>query len=200
MDSSQQNATPMDLVERHSVFQFEISFDNLTNKEYGLLLKVLELEEGLGHKIGMAKPLGLGSCIICVKEIREYSKNRYLNLGDTGTVYIDTKLQERKDTIKKYWTTPIPDELKCILKIDNGFSEIRYPIKDFNDKSKDEFSIYKKLHPPCREFSDADKQGSNLVFESEYKSPEKNPIKPRSKGGGSMAEVFSKAKKKKEKK
>jgi CRISPR/Cas system CSM-associated protein Csm3 (group 7 of RAMP superfamily) len=200
MSSSQQNATTMYLAKKDSVFQFEISFENLTDEEYGLLLRTLELEEGLGHKIGMAKPLGLGSCIICLKEIKEFSKNRYLNLNETGTVYSGTGLKTRKNIIMGYWTTPFPDDLKCILKIDNGFSEIRYPNKDIHNPERNEFLIYKKLHPPCREFSDDDKQGSAPIFTSNHKSPERKYDKRQSKGGGAMAEAFSKAKKKKEKK
>lgn len=42
-------------------FSGKISFDNLTDIELGALLVALQLTEGCAHKIGMAKPLGLGS-------------------------------------------------------------------------------------------------------------------------------------------
>ena len=130
-----------------SDFTFTISFENLTEKEYGLLLLTLELEPELGHKIGMGKPLGLGSCIIKVKEIKEFTKKRYQSLSEEDRCIIynenNKNLIDRRDYIKNYCENEIPSDLKCILKIDNNFSEIRYP-------NGNEFSM--QLHSPCREF------------------------------------------------
>lgn len=65
-------------------FDFEISFSNLREEELGLLLYVLHLEDDVGvtvgekkiklrgplrHKIGNAKPLGMGSCHISVSRL-----------------------------------------------------------------------------------------------------------------------------------
>jgi CRISPR-associated protein (TIGR03986 family) len=43
------------------IFRGRIRFDNLTDLELGALLTALQLPEECGHKIGMGKPLGLGS-------------------------------------------------------------------------------------------------------------------------------------------
>jgi len=48
-------------VKKGTTFKGTIRFENLTEVELGALLFVLELKENLYHKIGMAKPLGLGS-------------------------------------------------------------------------------------------------------------------------------------------
>ena len=48
-------------------FAFRISFDNLTDQELGLLLYALAPDEAFHHKIGMGKPLGLGSVKIQVR-------------------------------------------------------------------------------------------------------------------------------------
>ena len=43
------------------VFTGRARFENLTGIELGVLLAALSLPEGCMHKLGMAKPLGLGS-------------------------------------------------------------------------------------------------------------------------------------------
>jgi hypothetical protein len=184
----------VELIKKDALFEFAISFENFTEEEYGLLLTTLELEPDLGHKIGMGKPLGLGSCVIEVTEIKEFTKDRYLSMDQKGAkVYKDGELQNRKKEIKGWWGRKIPQDLRCILALNNGFAEIRYPVKANN-----EFSIYKKLHPPCREFSDDEKKGSNIVY-SAKQGGSKKPDKPESKRTGIMAEAFKKAKKSKKK-
>lgn len=48
-------------------FESKIRFENLTEVELGALLFVLDLPEGCAHKLGMGKPLGLGSVKITLK-------------------------------------------------------------------------------------------------------------------------------------
>ena len=50
-------------------FEFEVDFHNLSAEELGLLVYSIELQEGLGHKLGKGKPLGLGSAVMTVKSI-----------------------------------------------------------------------------------------------------------------------------------
>jgi CRISPR/Cas system CSM-associated protein Csm3 (group 7 of RAMP superfamily) len=185
-------------LKKDALFQFTVIFENLTKEEYGLLLTALELEPGLGHKIGMGKPLGLGSCVIEVTEIKEFTKSRYLSMGkvDAVKVYKGDGLKERKEKINQGW--PIPHDLKCILSLNPGFKEIRYPKKDIHNSSEDEFIIYKKLHPPCREFSCKDKQGGTPVFNIPKDS--KGRMKTQHKGSGVIAEAFKRAKMKKKRK
>src|SRR3989442_985395 len=42
-------------------FHFRVNFTNLEADEFGALLLAVTLEEGMRHKSGYAKPLGLGS-------------------------------------------------------------------------------------------------------------------------------------------
>ena len=44
-----------------NVFRFTLDFENLAEEELGALLYALELEEGMHHRLGFGKPLGLGS-------------------------------------------------------------------------------------------------------------------------------------------
>ena len=63
-------------------FEFEVAFWNLTDEEYSLLLFSLTLTEGMRHKIGGGKPLGLGTVKIEVMEISELdASQRYRGLS-----------------------------------------------------------------------------------------------------------------------
>ena len=50
-------------------FTFRVRFENLTDEELGALLWALELPVGCAHKLGMGKPLGLGSARISVLKL-----------------------------------------------------------------------------------------------------------------------------------
>lgn len=47
-------------------FEFEVYVENLDKEEFENFILALELHEGLGHKIGLGKAIGLGSCCITV--------------------------------------------------------------------------------------------------------------------------------------
>jgi len=51
------------------VFSGQIHFENLTNLELGALLHALELPGGCAHRLGMGRPLGLGSIQISVESL-----------------------------------------------------------------------------------------------------------------------------------
>lgn len=51
-------------------FTFRVRFENLTDEELGALLWALELPAGCAHKLGMGKPLGLGSARVTVTDLR----------------------------------------------------------------------------------------------------------------------------------
>ena len=96
-----------------SNFTFTVDFNNLSKEELGLLLYCLELEEikegnekvGMFHKIGMAKPLGFGSCEICIKDldIIENPKERYENFGDHLINYKDHIKSLKESFFKEYY-------------------------------------------------------------------------------------------------
>ena len=61
-----------------AVFDFNVSFTNLTDDEYALLLYSLFLEDGVCHKIGYGKPAGLGSVKIEPLKLTLFNiENRY---------------------------------------------------------------------------------------------------------------------------
>jgi len=89
-----QMASKVELLLPEAVFQFTVDFRNLKEEELGLLLWSLELEEGMGespmrHKLGMGKPLGLGSVSIEVASIEVWDSNRFLSFEQPAAEYTD---------------------------------------------------------------------------------------------------------------
>ncbi len=116
-----------------TVFRGRIRFENLSKVELGALLFALQLPEGCAHKIGMGKPLGLGSVRITPKLYLSDRMQRYTDLfaewngleEKTDEViknfkkafesYILNKLNEEKTSI---WELERMQELKRMLDFD----------------------------------------------------------------------------------
>jgi CRISPR/Cas system CSM-associated protein Csm3 (group 7 of RAMP superfamily) len=65
-----------------AAFEFKVDYNNLTDDELALLVFALVLEEGMCHKVGMGKPVGLGSAkieIVCGEQVDREA--RYQQLG-----------------------------------------------------------------------------------------------------------------------
>ncbi len=69
-------------VKEGSVFHFTVEYDDLDEDELRLLLYALELEEGMWHKVGLGKPIGLGSAEIEIVEWTQIDRQaRYRSFG-----------------------------------------------------------------------------------------------------------------------
>ena len=61
-----------------TLFEFDVTFTNLTDEEYSLLAFALILTDDMRHKVGGGKPLGLGTVRIEVTSLREtIAEQRY---------------------------------------------------------------------------------------------------------------------------
>jgi CRISPR-associated protein (TIGR03986 family) len=94
-------------VKEDVTFSSRIRFENLTSEELGCLLFALELPEGCCHKLGMGKPLGLGSVHITPELTIINRKNRYATLfneeGNWNTSEeSETDLKSYKDAFEKF--------------------------------------------------------------------------------------------------
>ncbi|MBI1766351.1 MAG: TIGR03986 family CRISPR-associated RAMP protein [Acidobacteria bacterium] len=75
-----QNAT-VRLLAAENEFRFMVRFSNLEGYELGALLWSLALDDGMAHKMGMGKPIGLGSVAIIVEDVVLIDRNtRYQKL------------------------------------------------------------------------------------------------------------------------
>ena len=73
-------------------FSFHIDFENLTEVEMGLLLYALAPDNGFHHKLGMGKPLGLGSVKIEVQEWQVLDRQaRYSVAGLRAVRYAESR-------------------------------------------------------------------------------------------------------------
>lgn len=110
-------------------FHGRIRFENLSQVELGALLFALELPEGLAHKLGMGKPLGLGSIKIKPTLYLSERTKRYTELLSEWNEplksvstekfkkafenYILEKLGEK--TLSTLWSHPRMKKLKIML-------------------------------------------------------------------------------------
>jgi len=78
-ERSNQNRTVTPLLSGNT-FEFTVEFENLEKHELGLLFYTLQLEEDMGHKLGMGKPLGFGSIKIDPELHLLDRKERYLDI------------------------------------------------------------------------------------------------------------------------
>lgn len=81
--------TVIEPIRAETKFQGRVRFDNLAPMELGALLTALDLPDGCAHKLGMGKPLGLGSVRIGVKLTRVDRGARYASWGSSGVVQED---------------------------------------------------------------------------------------------------------------
>jgi CRISPR-associated protein (TIGR03986 family) len=87
-------------------FIFKVYFENLRDFELGALLWVLDLPKGHHHKIGMGKPLGLGSVVIEPDLVLTDRTSRYSQLlGNNGWhtgERSEPNLSQFKDAFERY--------------------------------------------------------------------------------------------------
>ncbi|HON33092.1 MAG TPA: TIGR03986 family CRISPR-associated RAMP protein, partial [Candidatus Syntrophosphaera thermopropionivorans] len=128
-------------------FEGSIRFENLSEEELGALLFVLNLPEGYCHKIGMGKPLGLGSIKITATLNILDPKKRYSNLIDNGYTNDDPSkyLDAYKELLKKHhilntenpWDLMRFRELKKMLDFANHPDESKteyMPLDQFRER------------------------------------------------------------------
>lgn len=131
IQSEKSQYTLIKTAEAGSEFQGRIYFENITTKELGALLLAVDLQPNCYHKIGMGKPLGLGTISIKSEVYISVSQERYSSLESEWTEelkpipepdknvwkdefsgYIVEKLSE---PVKKIWDLPRIQELVNLL-------------------------------------------------------------------------------------
>jgi CRISPR/Cas system CSM-associated protein Csm3 (group 7 of RAMP superfamily) len=128
----QQNKT-VQPVKEGSVFYFTVEYDDLDDAELRLLLYALALEDGLWHKVGLGKPIGLGSVqieIIMWTQIDRQARYRALGGGVAASLEgeaLKAKLTEWLRPYRQNQTEPIK-KLRDILRPDPN-ADVRYIVQ-----------------------------------------------------------------------
>ncbi len=144
-------------------FKSKIRFENLSDEEIGALLFALELPEGCCHKIGMAKPLGLGSIEIKTKLFLSNVENRYSSFVSEWNgieeqngerfkkVFMDHVNKELKHD-GDLWEHPRTKELKEMLTFENRLSpkKLSYMEIEKGSGKENEFKTRPILSQPTK--------------------------------------------------
>ena len=101
-EKSDQNRTIRGALRPDSTFTFTLDFENLHPLELGALLYALELEEGMYHRLGYAKPLGFGSVKITVDEVKVVDWEQRLKSLDANAGWKTLSLEERRQYRKQF--------------------------------------------------------------------------------------------------
>lgn len=154
-EPSKRQHTKIQPVKTGVSFTGKIHFENLSSVELGALLFVLKLPQGCAHKLGMGKPLGLGSVQIHPTLYLSCPKKRYETLfaewGGLSQVesaeYDKYKnkfeayvLEHIGSTAKSLWKEPRMEQYETLLKFDSGRvfenqNRIDYmPMNSFRDR------------------------------------------------------------------
>jgi hypothetical protein len=115
-----------------SQLSFALTYRNLSDADLQLLLFALLLEPGLGHKLGMGKPTGLGSVTVAMRSARPTGP-RDSALGRLAPELTGDALQEWTDGLLAPLRTadePHRTALRGVLALDPG-RPVAYPSADW---------------------------------------------------------------------
>lgn len=127
VDKDKQNRTIFGALDSDSssAFTFTVDFENMAPLEFGAFLYALELEDGMFHRLGLAKPLGFGSVKIKVTEVKTINwQVRLSSIGkDAGWEPFDKNQQSKLkqlflEEMHKLYGTEFDDvlnDLRCLL-------------------------------------------------------------------------------------
>jgi hypothetical protein len=120
-DLSDQQAT-VSCIEKECEFQFKLAFDNLSVPELNALCYSLQPVPGFLHKLGMGKPLGLGSVELKVVAIRAVDRmQRY-----TGAGFLQPRFTKQRDgEVAVGWTTARAKEWRDSIEDSNLKQSLR---------------------------------------------------------------------------
>jgi len=134
-------------IQEGSVFNGRIRFENLSEVELGALLFALDLKKGLAHKLGMGKPLGLGSVRITPSL---YISNRVQRYSDLCAEWDGlkkeeiNKIDELKKAFEKYVLEKLGDKKGSLWELDR-MKELQTML-DYENKPADDKTDYLTLY------------------------------------------------------
>ncbi len=116
-------------VKKGIIFTFTLDFDNCTEWELGMLLYMLLPSSQFCHKIGMGKPLGLGSCRIGINAVRFIDrKQRYgaNTLAEYRYTHVEDK--EKIDSFRTAFSESIEPDIRQAIELLGNPAKVRHPV------------------------------------------------------------------------
>ncbi|MCR4407431.1 MAG: RAMP superfamily CRISPR-associated protein [Anaerolineae bacterium] len=126
-----------------AVFEFDLDYTNLTEAELALLVFALTLEPGMAYKVGMGKPVGLGSArieIVGWEQIDRQARYRQFG-GGVAVLEGDALSAESARWQGKYhqayanWQPSLADLRRIWVWDPSSTVEVRYPGQDWFRKN-----------------------------------------------------------------
>ncbi|WJQ13225.1 TIGR03986 family CRISPR-associated RAMP protein [Geobacillus stearothermophilus] len=155
-DRTRFNQSAKDIVDAGSEFVFEVKFQDLSDVELGALLWTLQLEDGMVHRLGYAKPLGYGHVKIFIEHLyMEDICSRYANWSSSSVRdekdKISFYIQKFKEEMEKAFAKPFENivqvtDLKAILTPKRERFPIHYPKPNPEGKEFEWFVQNKAQH------------------------------------------------------
>jgi CRISPR-associated protein (TIGR03986 family) len=138
--------TRIKAVKKGETFIGKIRFENLSKVELGALLFALDLPKGHCHKIGMGKPLGLGSIQITPELHLSKRHERYTKLFEEweNPIPETTDISEYKEAFEQYVIGQIGESNNQSLWDTNRLRELKTML-DFENKPDDSKTAYMEL-------------------------------------------------------
>jgi CRISPR-associated protein (TIGR03986 family) len=142
-EKTQYNKT-VEAVKPGTVFEFSVDYANLTQAELALLIYAVTLEPGMCHKVGMGKPIGMGSARIEITGWQVIDRQaRYRQLGggvDTldGDVLAAEITRRQAAYHEEYalWAESLADLRRIWAWTPGTGADVRYPDQDWFRKNQ----------------------------------------------------------------
>lgn len=96
-------------LKKGATFKGRIYFENLTDIELGALLSAVDLPPDYAHKIGMGKPIGLGSARI-TPTLYLFGKDSHTNLGDKAIQVEESNKMKIMTQFRNYLSEKIGEQ------------------------------------------------------------------------------------------
>jgi len=117
-DLSDQNRTVLGALKPGTTFTFTLDFENLAPLELGPLLYALELEEGMFHRLGYAKPLGFGSVKVTIMSVQTIDWETRLQSLDLDAGWQTIDWVPHKEAFLKEMRTLYSDDFENVVLAD----------------------------------------------------------------------------------
>lgn len=123
-----------------STFRFSIRFENLTDVELGALLKAITLENTPEsathcHRLGRAKPLGFGSVVLSVKDVKLWDVQTATKTLQPAEAFwfekesVKTKIENANKEFEKFctkWKQPVWEDIAALTAIPTKLTDLDY--------------------------------------------------------------------------